>query len=282
MKSQRSCPRRIAILTLGLALILSVHTFVSDTPAQQEGKTILKVNGAGMASDYIDRWSKVFMQDNADCSITVIGSSAGKGFQALIDGRAEIAMMSRAISATERTKAAEKGVKIVEKPIARAALALITHPRNPVNELTLEQVHKLYSGVYQNWKDVGGPDQPVRCLSRRIPESGGAVFFWRTVLHEDAFGKNVLLTETWESILKVCTAATDYPVGIVPSTRNLKSVKVLAIKKDDASPALLPSEENLKNASYPITLKFFFAWDQRTETPLLPKFAEFCQTQGGR
>jgi len=273
--------KKIFAASMSVFLGLLALVFVSSSGAQESSKTAIKVNGAGMASDQVDKWAKSFMDSNPGTGILAIGSSAGKGFQALLDGTADIAVMSRDISSSERSKASEKGIRLVERPIGQAAIALITHPRNPINELTLEQVHKLYSGEYQNWKDVGGPDQPVRCLSRRIPESGGAAFFWTKVMDGEAFGKNTVLTETWEAILKVCSAAEDLPLGIVPSTRNLSSVKVLPIKKDDKSPPVMPLEKSVRDGSYPITLSFAFAWDQRSETPQLLKFVDFSQIQGG-
>ena len=273
--------KKILVSSVSVFLGLLALVFVSSSGAQESGKIVIKVNGAGMASDQVDKWAKSFMDSNPDTGIVVIGSSAGKGFQALLDGNAQIAMMSRDISSSERSKAGEKGIRLVERPIGHAAIALITHPRNPINELTLEQVHKLYNGEYQNWKDVGGPDQPVRCLSRRIPESGGAVFFWTKVMGGEGFGKNTVLTDTWEAILKVCSVAEDLPLGIVPSTRNLSSVKVLSIKKDDKSPPVMPLEKSVRDGSYPITLSFTFAWDQRSENSQLVKFVDFCQIQGG-
>jgi phosphate transport system substrate-binding protein len=268
-------------VVMSIFLGLLALAFVSSPSAQGSAATNLRVNGAGMASDQVDLWAKSFMKSNPDATVTVIGSSAGKGFQALLDGIAEIALMSRGINPGERNRAGEKGLRLMEKSIGRAAIAVITHPRNPVNELTLEQLHKLYSGEYDNWKAVGGPDQPVRCFSRRIPESGGAVFFWNQVMQQQAFGKNTVLTETWGAILKACSAAEDLPIGIMPSTRDFSSVKVLAIKKDDAGRPVLPREENVKNGSYPIVLNYSFAWDQRSESPSLLKFVEYCQTQGG-
>lgn len=273
--------KRALALALSVCFVSAFVCGAQFAAAQETGKQILKVNGAGMSSDQVDKWAKRFMETNPDVTVTVTGSSAGKGFQALLDGAADIAMMSREISATERDKANGKGLKVAEKPIGRAAIALVTHPRNPVNELTLEQAKRMYAGEYTNWNQVGGPDAPVRCLSRRIPESGGAVFFWTKVLDGEAFGKGTVFTESWETILKICGAAQDLPLGILPQTRNLASVKVLAVKKNESSAAVLPKDENLKNASYPIVLSFSFAWDERSEGPAVRKFVEFCRSQGG-
>lgn len=253
---------------------------MSAAIGQDSAKKILRVNGAGMASDPVDKWSKQFMEKTSEVNVTVIGSSAGKGFQSFLDGTADIAMMSREIRPDERKKAGEKGLQIAERPIGQAAIALITHPRNPVNELTLDQVRKLYTGEYDNWKLVGGADEPVRCLSRKIPESGGAVFFWEKVLGGEPFGSKIVLTETWDTIIKICAVAQDLPIGIIPSTRNTGGVKVLRLKRDEVSPSVAPSEEDVKSQTYPIILSFGFVWNAQSKDPAVQNFVDFCQSQG--
>ena len=146
---------------------------ISAAIGQDSAKKILRVNGAGMASDQVEKWAKQFNAKTPNVSVTVIVSSAQRGFRSLLDGTSDIAMMSREIMPDERKEAAEKGLQIAENPVGHAAISLITHPRNSVNELTLDQLRKLYTGEYDNWKSVGGPDEPVHCLSRRVPESGG-------------------------------------------------------------------------------------------------------------
>jgi len=273
--------RNIFCSALAVSLVLLTVIFAADSIAQDNGRTAVRVNGAGMSSDQVDSWAKRFMEKNPNVNIIVIGSSAGKGFQAILDGNADVAMMSRAIRGDEREKAGQKGIRLAEKNIGRAAIAVITHVRNPVSELSLEQLRKLYTGQFDNWKQVGGPDAPVRCLTRKIPESGGAVFFWSHVLDGEAFGKATVLTDTWGAILKVCETAQDFPLGIIPATRDLSKVKILAIKDNENSRAVKPSEDNIKRGTYPIVLKFSFAWDELSKNPAIVSFADFCQTQGG-
>jgi len=143
MQPRRIFMKKIFAASMSVFLGLLALVFVSSSVAQESGKTVIKVNGAGMASDQVDKWAKSFMESNPGTQILVIGSSAGKGFQALLDGTAEIAVMSRDIGPSERTNASEKGIKLVDRPIGQAAIALITHPRNPINQLTLEQVRKM-------------------------------------------------------------------------------------------------------------------------------------------
>jgi phosphate transport system substrate-binding protein len=273
--------KKILAISLGVVLVLFAPAVVPFAGAQETAKKIVRANGAAVSSDQVNIWAQRFNEANPDVSVTVVGSSAGKGFQSLVDGATEISMMSRAISPAERKKAEEKGLQLVEKPIGHAGIAVVTHSRNPVNELTFEQLRKLYTGEYDNWNKVGGPDEPVRCLTRRIPESGGAVFFWEEVVGKEPFGSKTVFTETWDAIIKVCSSAQDLPIGIVPATRNLSGVKVLGVKKDDHSRAVLPKEEEIRTQVYPIVLAFSFVWDARSKESAIVKFVDFCQSRGG-
>jgi phosphate transport system substrate-binding protein len=257
------------------AILLFIPFFLLS-PGYSADKKIIRVNGAGMSADQVMVWANEFMEKNPDCNIVVTGSSAGKGFQNLFDRTAEIALASRDISANEKKTAQEKGIKLEDKHIGSSAVAVVTTARNPVNELTIEQLRKIYLDEFTNWKEVGGPDSPIRTITRRIPESGGAVFFWEHVLNKQAFGPNATYAETWQAILKVCTIAQDLPIGIVPASIAKGSVKVMAVKPDDNSPAVAPTNQNIANKSYPLILKFSMYWDAQSKDDKVSKFIDFC------
>jgi phosphate transport system substrate-binding protein len=270
--------------TFSRALVMSCSFLaivaISAAIGQDGSKKILRMNGAGMASDQVEEWAKQFMAKTPEVSVAVMVSSAQRGFLSLLDGTADVAIMSRDIMPDERKMAADKGLQLAERPVGTAAIALITHPRNPVNELTLDQVRKLYTGEYDNWKLVGGPDEPVTCLTRRVPESGGAVFFQEKVLGGKSFGPKIVVVDRWYTILKLCAEARYLPIGIIPHTRDTSGVKVLRIKRDDASPAVAPSVENVKSQSYPIVLPFSFVWNAQSKDPAIQNFVDFCKRQG--
>jgi phosphate transport system substrate-binding protein len=268
---------RALVISTGLMAAIAISVAIGEAGA----KKILRVNGAGMASDQVEEWAKQFMAKNPEVSVAVIVSSAQRGFESLLDGTADIAVMSREIMRDERKKAADKGLQIAERPVGKAAIALVTHPRNSVNELTLDQLRKLYMGEYDNWKLVGGPDEAVKCLTRRVPESGGAVFFQEEVLEGKPFGAKTVFVDRWYSITKICAEGQHLAIGIIPHTRDTSEVKVLRIKRDDVSQSVAPSEENIKNNTYPISLSFSFVWNEQSKEPAIQNFVDFCQRQGG-
>lgn len=261
-----------------LALLLAGLPSVSE--AQETSKTALRVSGAGMASDQVQLWANEFSKANRDVSIVVLGSSAGKGFEALFDGNAEVCMASRIILPGEQKKAGEKGLKLETKLIGYAGLAVITHPRNPVGELSIDQLKKIYTGQFVSWQDVGGPAEPIRALTRRVPESGGAVFFQEAALHNEPFGPRVVMADTWHAIVKVCSAATDLPIGICPAMRLNPEVKAIAIKLDDKTPGVLPSLQTCADRTYPLILPFWFYWDSKGTDARIKPFVEFCANEG--
>lgn len=249
--------------------------------AQTEPAKALRVSGAAMASNQVETWAQEFMQANPGSRIVVSGSSAGKGFQAIVDGDAEIAMLSRLVLPEEEKKSIEKGIKLENRQIGFAGVAVITSANNPVGELTVEQLRKIFSGDWTNWKEAGGPDAPIRVFTRRVPASGGATFFQERVLHPKTYGPAAIYAETFSSIRKACGAATDLPVGIIPAW-NLGNgtIKVMGVKEDAYTPGVVPSEDTLKNKSYPIILAFRFYWDGRNQNETLRKFVEYCASKG--
>ena len=248
--------------------------------AQDVSKKPLRVNGAGVAATQVQKWAESFMQANPDANILVVGSSAGAGFQALFNHSAELALASRLISTNEQKQANDRGIKLAEKLIGHAGVALITNTKNPIDELTLDQIKKIFLGEYTNWKQLSGPDTPIRALTRRVPESGGAVFFQRFVLGEQTYGAGTVMTQSWAAIQKACLAGTDLPIGLAPADTIAAGIKVLAIKKDETSPGVKPSPETLKNRTYPIILPFRFYWDSQSQDDRLKRFVEYCAQQG--
>ena len=79
-------------------------------------------------------------------------------FVECINGTTELIITDRGITQEEQELAQEKGVELLSRPVAKDALTFIVHADNPVQNLTLEQIRKIYTGEITNWKEVGGND----------------------------------------------------------------------------------------------------------------------------
>lgn len=84
----------------------------------------------------------------------------------LIDGTVELIICARESSEDEQNYAQEKGVTLIEKPIAYDSFAFLLNRQNKVNNLSHEQIVAIYSGKITNWKQVGGNDEPIKAFTR--------------------------------------------------------------------------------------------------------------------
>jgi phosphate transport system substrate-binding protein len=92
-------------------------------------------------------------------------------FVSLIDGENDIIITARDISRDEQKFADEKGVALLSRPIAKDAFVFLVNPKNPVRNLSIEQIQKIYTGEIRNWREVGGNDATINPYVRN-PNSG--------------------------------------------------------------------------------------------------------------
>lgn len=106
-------------------------------------------------------YSSLSSEQRSMLSKKLLNWNTHQSFMECIDGRNDIIITARGISRDESQYAKEKGVELLSRPIAKDAFAFIVNASNPVTNLTIEQVKKIYMGEITNWKEVGGDDAPI-------------------------------------------------------------------------------------------------------------------------
>ncbi len=94
-------------------------------------------------------------------NIAVTGGGSGTGLTALIGGTCDIAESSRSIEPKEIEKAKTKGITPKEFLVALDGIAVVVHPKNPVKDLTADQLREIFLGNITNWKSSGGANKPI-------------------------------------------------------------------------------------------------------------------------
>jgi phosphate transport system substrate-binding protein len=201
-------------------------------------------------------WAERYTAVHPEVRISVTGGGSGTGIAALINGTVDIANASRKIKEKEVEKAEENGVSPVEHVIARDAIAVVIHPDNPVDQLTIQQISDIYSGVIVNWQDVGGEDRPIVLLSRES-NSGTHVFFLEQVVrrgHKNdptLFSPDTLLLPSSEGIsteVRQNRNAIGYDgLGYVTPDQ-----KVVAVAQVVGAEHILPTVDTVNSGEYPI------------------------------
>jgi len=114
-------------------------------------------------------------------SYLVTSTSSGTAFKALKAGTAQIGMASRRIKPQEARDLKKEGAGNMISPqqehiVAVDSLVVITHPSNPVSNLSMEQLREVYAGNITNWSELGGDDQPIKVIGRQASSGTNSVF----------------------------------------------------------------------------------------------------------
>jgi phosphate transport system substrate-binding protein len=202
-------------------------------------------------------WAEEYMRLHPDVRLSVTGGGSGTGIAAMINGTVDIANASREMKAEEIKAAEANGISPVEFVVARDAIAVVVHPSNPVNGLTLQQISGIYTNKIARWSEVGGEDRPIVLLSRES-NSGTYVYFLENVVRLGdeksnlLFSPDTLLMPSSEGIsaeVRQNPNAIGYDgLGYVTSDQ-----KMLAVAREADGPYVLPSIETVNNGEYPIS-----------------------------
>jgi len=210
----------------------------------------ITVKGSDTLVILAQKWAEVYMSQHSDVKIQVTGGGSGIGFAALQSQTTDLCDASRKAKSTEIANCLKAfGKRPTEYAVALDGLSVYVNPENPLKELTLDQVGAIFTGKIKNWKEVGGPDAPITVYSREN-SSGTYEFFKEHVLKGQDFAASAQTMPGTAAIVQAVVKDKS-AIGYGGAAYGGSS-KLLSIKKDDASPAVAPTEENVENGTYPI------------------------------
>ena len=219
----------------------------SGSAGQPAASSDTEVTGA-VATDGSTSMEKVigalgesFMNANKGISVTYNPTGSGSGIQAVSEGRCDIGLSSRALKDDEKSS----GLK--ETIVALDGIAIIVSPENPVSDLDVETIAKIYTGEITNWKDLGGSDAEIVLIGREAG-SGTRDGFESITGTKDACKYRQELTSTGD----VITTVSQNPdaIGYASLAAVSDKVKTLTVG------GVTPTEDTVKDGSYVIQRPF--------------------------
>ena len=162
--------KKIIALVLTALLALSLVACGSETKTDDADKTedktstaltgSVSTDGSTSMEKVIGALSESFMAQNSGVTVNYNPTGSGSGITAVQEGTCDIGLSSRAL------KDEEKSAGLKETVLAYDGIAIIVHPDNPVSDLSVEQIAKLYTGEITNWSEVGGEDAEIAVFGR--------------------------------------------------------------------------------------------------------------------
>jgi phosphate transport system substrate-binding protein len=239
-----------------VGLIAITALSACSRPDSTSGETesgYVTVKGSDTMVHLVSAWAEEYMNTTGGQDISVTGGGSGTGIAAIINGTADVAMASRSMKQKEFDLAAKQGVTVKEFVVARDGIAMIIHPDNPIDELTVQQLGDMYTGKIKNWSTVGGPNKPITLLSRES-SSGTYVFIQERVLGKKDYAANARLMPATSGIIQAISSE-KWSIGYVGLGYALKageSIKMIAVKEDADSDAVVASVAAVQSGSYAI------------------------------
>lgn len=239
----------------------------------------ITVKGSDTMVIMAQRWAEIYMGKNPSAKIQVTGGGSGTGISALINGTTDICNSSRPIKPAEREKLKQRyGSLGVEIKVARDGLAVYTHESNPLSELTVEQIKKIYTGVITNWKQLGGADARIIVYGREN-NSGTYVYFKDHVLE----GKDYMAgMQSMPGTAAVVNAVSKDKLSIgYGGAAYAKGIKLIKVKQDSKSEGYEPTPENVKSGKYPIS-RFLYLYLKSRPTGEIKKYVDWILSDEGQ
>jgi len=250
------------------------------TPAASSNA--ISIKGSDTMVHLVTAWADAFMKTHPNVKISVTGGGSGTGIAALLNGTTDICASSRDLSEEEIKNAEGKSLKLTDVAVARDALSIVVNPKNPVNELTLEQIEKIYTGSITNWSEVGGNDGEIVVTSRES-SSGTYLFFLEHVLKKKDFSPNTLLLAATSAIVQSVSessGAIGY-VGLGYAHDAGEKLKSVGVKPSADAPAVLPSTETVLNGEYSISRPLLMVVSKEP-AGAIKDFLDFCLSAEGQ
>ena len=251
---------------------LMVLSVIAGTVAHAES---LNIEGSTTVGPIADAFAEYFKSVYPDLDLTVKKTGSGDGAAALVDGRCDIATMSRFMKEGEFKDALGNGIFPVAHVVAMDGVCVIVHPSNPVKALTTEQIRDIYMGKITDWSQVGGPRMPIVPISRDT-SSGTYETFHGLVMAKKEMGSGVEYVNAnpqAHARVKTTRGAIGY-VGL-----GFVDAAVRAVKVD----GVLPSRQTIAAGTYPVSRPLFMFTNAYPKLgSIVHKFCAFYLSERGQ
>ncbi len=223
----------ISLLTVAMLIVFALTGCGGN-------KETVSTDGSTSMNSVIGALGEAFETDSG-ITVTYNATGSGAGIQAVQEGRCDIGLSSRNLKDEETANG------LVGTVLAYDGIAIIVNPNNPVNDLDVETIAKIYTGEITNWNEVGGNSAEIVLIGREAG-SGTRDGFESITGTEDSCKYRQELTSTGDVITTV--ASNPDAIGYASLASVKDTVKALKVG------GVVPSEETIKDGSYVVQRPF--------------------------
>lgn len=239
----------------------------------------LDISGASTVQPVVEKLIPLYTGQGGEV-VKLSGGGSGAGVKNATAGTSQIGMVSRDLKDEEKTT-------LQNKVIAIDALAIIVNQSNPLASLSKTQLIDLYTGKIDNWKALGGQDQPVVRVSKEVGRSTLELFEHYTGLLSADRNKTDKPLISKQSYIIGSNLESLTLVGGMPGAIGYVSVGTARAMAQAGMPVKIvpldgiePSDDAIKNKRYPIVRPLNLVYTK--ETPAVAAFLTLALSPKGQ
>lgn len=213
----------------------------------------------------------------------VKNSKTSEAYERLIRGDTDIIFVAE--PSRQHFEAIQaKGDEFVLTPVANEAFVFFANVKNPVEQLTVQQIQDIYSGKITNWREVSGPNRSIVPYQR--PENSGS----QTIMLSKVMQGVPMMEPTTKTMASamggILREVADYKNAInaigysflyySSSMVSTNQIKYIAVN------GVLPSAETIRSGQYPFTVPVYAVTLKSNENPNVSKFIDWILSSEGQ
>lgn len=242
-------------------MIVITLVFFPSCRSGRRGHSLV-VAGSTSIQPFADKWAEVFMEKRPGEIVDVQGGGSSAGIQAVLTGAAQIGMSSRELKGDEK--------KLYQIEVAHDGLAIIVHPNNPLDNITIEQVKSIFLGEITTWETLNGQKKAITVVVRE-EGSGTRGAFQELVMGKSRITKKAIVQDSNGTVREIVSRDPN-AIGFISLGLVNESVKALALN------GVKPTEEAILNKEYKLVRPFLFL-TRETPSGLAKEFIDFVLSE---
>lgn len=238
----------------------------ASSAATEELSGTLSMNGSTSMEKVIKAVNGAFMEKNKGVTVNLNLTGSGTGIQEASEGKCDIGNSSRKLKD-------EEAEKLDATVVGLDGIALVVNPANKLEDITLQDLAKVYSGEITNWKELGGDDKAIVVIGRE--DGSGTRDGFESIVMGDKEPKYAQELESTGSVINA-VATTDGAIGYASLANVDETVKALKVGGVEAT------EENVKSGAYEVQRPFICATLKGSDNKLVKAYLDFILSEEGQ
>lgn len=238
----------------------------AEASATEELSGTLSMNGSTSMEKVIKAVNGAFMEKNKGVTVNLNLTGSGTGIQEASEGKCDIGNSSRKLKD-------EEAEKLDATVVGLDGIALVVNPANKLEDITLQDLAKVYSGEITNWKELGGDDKAIVVIGRE--DGSGTRDGFESIVMDDKEPKYAQELESTGSVINA-VATTDGAIGYASLANVDETVKALKVGGIEAT------EENVKSGAYEVQRPFICATLKGSDNKLVKAYLDFILSEEGQ